>query len=88
MAKKGTVTLVLGVFVLLAVTAVAWAPCEEFPDYACGIQCGGWGPGIYCIDPSNPSRACWDSGTGGACGEANPYEGCTCQGGLVADGGF
>jgi hypothetical protein len=86
MVKKGVTTLVLAGLILLAVSPMVEAFCEESQDYWCGIQCTWvWG-GIYCYHPSNPNRACWDSGTGHACGEDADYEGCSCNNGLT--GGF
>ncbi len=88
MARKRAASFVLAVSVLLAAAPLAWAPCEDDPFFVCGIQCGWWPGGVYCTDPSNPTRACWESGTGGACGEDADYEGCQGCWGLVADGGF
>lgn len=88
MARKRALLLVLGVLVLAGLTPLAWAQCMDDPTIYCGIQCDWWPGGVYCTEPSNPERACYESVSGGACGEANPYEGCAGCESLASDGGF
>ena len=70
--------------VMLVVGAIpVYSLCRPTGGW-CGWQCGEWGGGLYCIEPSNPDRACWHSGTGNVCGEDS--SGCTCSG--PGQGGF
>jgi hypothetical protein len=78
MVKKFLLALLLGASVL------AWSlpadakirPLDPFQE--CGLQCDWWGPNVWCSEPSDPRRCCYDSGDvdSSACGEVMPCSAC------------
>ena len=84
MSRVGRV-LMVAVLLSVGVGAAAQEICIDYQDFRCGAQCTWYGSsGVYCASPSNPDRACWDSGTGNACGESATYDLCNC----IGYGGF
>jgi hypothetical protein len=79
MSRIGRV-LMVAVLLSFAVGASAQEPCIDQQDFLCGAQCTWFGRWVYCATPSNWQRACWDSGTGNACGESSTYDLCNCTG--------
>jgi hypothetical protein len=63
--------------ILVAGESAVQALCVRHIDGPwCGVQCTWFSSGVYCFAQSNVDRACWDSGTGGACGEEAHSEYC------------
>ena len=86
MSRAVKALLVIALSLIGAVPVYSICAHHQGEDWVCGVQCGAIGNyGQYCFAPSNPDRACWDSGTGGACAEDSSYAGCSNCGG---PGGF
>ena len=70
-------SLLVAAMMMLVATSVSGV-CYFTEDTWCGFQCDWVGGGLYCFEPSNLDRCCWESGTGNACGEEAHCSQCSC----------